>query len=200
MAEVASSGRRRWSWWLLVLVFASACGPADDMPSPSGSIAPSDAADLQLRPVAEIVSRSSAEWDGTQVTCAGHGDGFRDCLASTLDAQRIVLLGPGTQGDKYVLGAVIVDGGDVERAIAGPDAQPGAGWIVYVDLTPGGTTAFETATEAAVGSAIAIIIDGRIVSSPVVAAPITSGDVVVASGLTEHEATSLASKIDPDQA
>jgi hypothetical protein len=33
-----------------------------------------------------------------------------------------------------------------------------------------------------------------------VAAPITSGDVVVASGLTEHEATSLASKIDPDRA
>jgi K+/H+ antiporter YhaU regulatory subunit KhtT len=51
-----------------------------------------------------------------------------------------------------------------------------------------------------VGSAIAIIIDGRILSSPIVAAPITSGDVVVASGLTEHEATSLASKINPDRA
>jgi preprotein translocase subunit SecD len=199
MAKVAFSGRRRCSWWLLVLVFAAACGPADDMPSPPGSMAPSDGAGLQLRPVTEIVSRSSADWDETQVTCAGHGDGFRDCLASTLDAQRIVLLRPGTHGDKYVLGAVIVDGGDVERAIAGQDAQPGTGWIVYVDLTLGGAAAFEAATEAAVGSAIAIIIDGRILSSPIVAAPITSGDVVVASGLTEHEATSLASKIDPDR-
>ena len=183
-----------------MLVFAAACGPADDMPSPSGPMAPSDGAGLQLRPVTEIVSRSSADWDETQVTCAGHGVGFRDCLASTLDAQRIVLLRPGTHGDKYVLGAVIVDGGDVERAIAGQDPQPGTGWTVYVDLTLGGTAAFEAATEAAVGSAIAIIIDGRILSSPIVAAPITSGDVVVASGLTEHEATSLASKIDPDRA
>ena len=200
MQTAASSGRPWWSWWLVVLVFASACGPADDRPSPSVSIAPSDGAGLQLRPVTEIVSRSSADWDETQVTCAGHSDGFRDCLASTLDAQRIVLLRPGTHADKYVLGAVIVDGGDVERAIAGPDTQPGGGWVVYVDLTLGGTAAFETATEAAVGSAIAIIIDGRILSSPIVAAPITSGDVVVASGLTEHEATSLASKIDPDRA
>lgn len=200
MAEVASSGRRGRSRWFLVLVLVSACSPADDMPSPSGSTALSHRADLQLRPVTAVVSRSSADWEQTQLTCAGHGDGFRDCVASTLDAQRIVLLGPGTHGDKYVLGAVIVDGGDVERAIARQDAQPGAGWSVDVGLTPGGTAAFETATEGAVGSAIAIIIDGRIVSSPVVAEPITSGDVVVASGLTEREATSLASKIDPDQA
>ena len=96
-----------------------------------------------------------------------------------------------------MLGAGIVDGNDVERAIAQPDAQPGSGWSVYVNLTAEGTAAFETATEAAVGSEIAIIIDGRIVSSPVVAAPITSGDVVLASGLTERAATSLASKLDP---
>lgn len=184
----------------MVLAFASACVPADDMPSPSGSVALSHRADLQLRPVTEVVPRSSADWEQTQLTCAGHGDRFRDCVASTLDAQRIVLLRPRTHGDKYVLGAVIVDGGDVERAIAGRDAQPGAGWSVDVGLTPGGTAAFETATEASVGSAIAIIIEGRIASSPVVAEPITSGEVVVASGLTEQEATSLASKIDPDQA
>ena len=198
MAEVASSGPRRWSWWLLVLVFASACGPADDMPSPSGSIALPDGADLQLRPVTEIVSRSSPDWDEMQMTCAGHGDGFRDCVASTLDAQRIVLVGPGTRGDKYVLGARIVDGNDVERAIAQPDVQPGGGWIVYVDLTAEGTEAFETATEAAVGSEIAIIIDGRVVSAPVVAVPISSGDVVVASGLTQREAIALASRLDPE--
>jgi len=51
MQTVASSGRPWWSWWLVVLVFASACGPADDRPSPSVSIAPSDGAGLQLRPV-----------------------------------------------------------------------------------------------------------------------------------------------------
>jgi preprotein translocase subunit SecD len=96
-----------------------------------------------------------------------------------------------------VLGSAIADGNDVDRAIAQRDAQPGSGWSVYVNLTAEGTAAFETATETAVSSEIAIIIDGRITSSPVVVAPITSGDVVLAGGLTERAATSLASKLDP---
>ena len=178
-------------------MLASACGPEDDVPSPSGSIASSEGADLQLRPVIEIVPRSSMHWDGTDLTCAALGEALSNCVAATLDAPRIVLLRPGEAGEKYVLGPRIVDGNDVERAIAQQDAQQGVGWSVYVELTPEGTAAFETATEAAVGSEIAIIIDGRIVSSPVVAAPITSGDVVLASGLSEPTATSLASKLDP---
>ena len=167
------------------------------MPSPSGSIASSEGADLQLRPVIEIVPRSSTHWDGTDLTCAALGEALSKCVAATLDAPRIVLLRPGEAGEKYVLGPRIVDGSDVEKAIAQQDAQQGVGWSVYLELTPEGTVAFETATEAAVGSKIAIIIDGRIVSSPVVAAPITSGDVALASGLTERAATSLASKLDP---
>jgi SecDF, P1 head subdomain len=183
----------------IVPVLVSACTSSQDMPSPSGSIGPSDGAELQLRPVTGIVTRSSADWDETELTCMDHGEGLRDCIVSTFDARRIVLLGPGTRGEKYVLGARIVDGSDVERAIAQPDVQPGGGWIVYVDLTAEGTEAFETATETAVGSEIAIIIDGRIVSAPVVAVPISSGDVVVASGLTQREATALASRLDPER-
>ena len=178
-------------------MLAPACSSAEDAPSPSGSIAPFGGVDLQLRSVTEIVPRSSADWDGTELTCTGRGEGLRDCVASTLDTQPVVLLGPEGNGEKYVLGPRIIDGNDVERALAQPDAQPGAGWIVYVDLTTEGTAALETATEAAVGSEIAIIIDGRIVSSPVVAVPITGGNVVVARGLTERQAESLASRIDP---
>jgi preprotein translocase subunit SecD len=46
-----------------------------------------------------------------------------------------------------------------------------------------------------VGSRIAILVDGRIVSAPTVQTPITSGDVVVTSGLTERQATSLATRL-----
>jgi preprotein translocase subunit SecD len=48
-----------------------------------------------------------------------------------------------------------------------------------------------------VGSRIAIVVDGRIVSAPTVQVPISSGEVVVASGLTERAAASLASRLDP---
>jgi preprotein translocase subunit SecD len=200
MTEVSPRRRVECSrWWIVALVLASACTHADGGASPSGSVAPSNGPDLQLRPVIQVVPRSSADWDETVLTCAARGDALADCVAASLDAPRIVLLSPGDGGGKYVLGAAIVDGNDVQRAIAQPGEQAGAGWIVFVDLAAEGTERFETATEAAVGSAIAIIIDGRIVSAPVVAVPISSGDVVVASGLTQREATALASRLDPER-
>jgi SecDF, P1 head subdomain len=197
MAKVASLGRRRLSWWLLVLVFSSACGTTDDRPTPSGSIAPSDSGVLQLRPVVEIVARSSPAWDETDLTCTLQAAARGECAVTALDGPRIVLPGPGEAPGKYVLGPHVVDEGDVERAVAQHDTQPGAGWIVYVDLTAEGTERFAAATKDAVGSQIAIIVDGRIVSSPRVAVPITGGNVVVASGLTERRAAELASRIDP---
>ena len=95
-----------------------------------------------------------------------------------------------------MLGPRIVDAGDVEIAAAQPDAPPSSGWSVSVNLTADGTAALETATETTIGSRIAIVVDGRIVSAPTVQAPIRSGIVVVTSGLTERAATSLASRLD----
>jgi len=149
---------------------------------------------FQLRPVVEVVPRSAAAWDQTELTCADPGEGLPDCVEAALDAPRIVLLGPAE--DKYVLGPRIVDAGDVEIAAAQPDAPPSSGWSVWVNLTADGTAAFQTATESAVGSKIAIVVDGRIVSALTVEATITSGDVVVTSGLTERDATAMASRLD----
>src|SRR4029453_13713748 len=120
----------------------------------------------------------------------GRGEGLRDCVAASLDVSRIVLLGPA--GDKYVLGPRIVDASDVENAAAHPAAPPSPGWALSGNRPADGTPAFQTATETPVGSRIAIVVDGRIVSAPTVQAPITSGDVVVTSELTEREARSLA--------
>jgi preprotein translocase subunit SecD len=185
----------RLAWWLLALVIASACSSTQDTPPPpSGSTAASDGGAFQLRPVVEVVPRTAAAWEQTELTCAGRGDGLRDCVGAAVDAPGIVLLGPA--GVKYVLGPRVVDGSDVEDAAAQPDAPASSGWSVSVNLTADGTAALGTATESAVGSQIAIVVDGRIVSAPTVAAPITSGAVVVASGLPEREATSLASRLD----
>jgi len=185
---------RWWVWFLLALVIPTACSSSPDSPPPSGSTAVSNGGALQLRPVIEVGPRSANAWDQTELTCADRGEGLRDCVAAALDAPRIVLLGPA--GDKYVLGPRIVDAGDVENAAAHPDAPPSSGWSVSVNLTADGTTALETATATTIGSRIAIVVDGRIVSAPTVAARIASGVVVVASGLTEREATSLASRLD----
>ena len=184
---------RRWAGWLLALVIATACGSTPDTPTPSGSTAASDGGVFQLRPVVEVVPRSAPAWDQRELTCADHGEALRECAVAALDVPRIVLLGSG--GDKFVLGPRIVDASDVENAAPHPDAPPSSGWSVSVSLTADGTAAFQTATETTVGSRIAILVDGRIVSAPTVQTPITSGDVVVTSGLTERQATSLATRL-----
>ena len=173
---------------------AAACSSTPDTPPPLGSTAVSNGGALQLRPVVEVVPRSADAWDRTELTCADRGEGLRDCVSGSLDVSRIVLLGPA--GDKYVLGPRIVDANDVENAAADPDAPPSSGWSVSVNLTADGTVALETATETTIGSRIAIVVDGQILSAPTVQGRITSGDVVVASGLTEREARSLASRLD----
>jgi preprotein translocase subunit SecD len=202
-------------WLLAILVLASGCGRADEtasspsmstgtMESSSASVAPSQQTDLQMRQVLEIVQRSSADWDETKLTCSAQGEALSECVASARDVGRIVLLRPEQGGQKYVLGSVIVDETDVAHATAQRErpyaTQFLSYWSVYIDLTAEAAEAFQVATEAAVGSLdpqnqIAIIVEGRIVSSPTVAAPITSGNVVLTGSFTKTQARSLASNL-----
>jgi preprotein translocase subunit SecD len=157
-----------------------------------------------MRQVIEIVAPSSADWDETKLTCSAQGEAVSDCVASARDLGRIVLLRPEQGGKKYVLGSVIVDGTDVVHATAQQERPSGtqllSGWSVYIDLTPEAAGTFQAATEAAAGSLdpqnqIAIIVDGRIVSSPTVVAPITRGNVVLTGSFTKAQAQSLASNL-----
>jgi preprotein translocase subunit SecD len=100
---------------------------------------------------------------------------------------------------KYVLGPVIVDETDVVLATAQREppfaTQLHRGWSISIDLTAEAAGAFQTATEAAVGSQIAIIVEGRIVSSPTVAEPISNGSIVLTGSFTESQARLLASNL-----
>ena len=169
---------------LAILVLASSCGGAGDTASSpsistrtiepsSASVAPSQHTGLQMRQVLEIVPRSSAVWDETTLTCSGQGEVLSECVASARDVGSIVLPRHEQGGQKYVLGSVIVDETDVAHATAqreGPYAPSySAYWSVYIDFTAEAADAFQAAMEAAVGNQIAIIVEGRIVSSPTVA-------------------------------
>lgn len=196
--------RLGWVAWSLVIVaVGAACTAAEDEGSsptisqrPRSPGRPSERTDLQLRPVIAIIQPSSPEWSDTRPTCPGHGDDVAACIASAPDEEEIVILGPGKGSPKYVLGAVIVDEQDVQRAEAHQGEQADLGWSVSVSLTDDAASAFRAATEAAVDSLapqnqIAIIVDSRIVSSPTVVVPITSGSLVLGR-FTEAKATSLA--------
>jgi len=158
---------------------------------------------LEVRQVIKIIASSSSDWKKTPVTCELQDGALRECLVSTLDLSRVVLVvGPPLSGAKYVLGPLIVDAADVARAQAAFGSQFGVGWSVDVHLTPEGAKALYRATVAAVGATfpqdqIAVIVDGEIVSSPHVAEPIRSGSFVITGGLSEEEAKALASTVPP---
>ena len=190
--------------WCLVIAVGAACTAAEDEGSsptisqrPRSSGPPAERTDLQLRSVIAIVRPSSPEWSDTRPTCPAHGDDVGACIGSAPDEEEIVILGPGKGSRKYVLGAVIVDEQDVQRAEAHQEQQADLGWSVSVSLTDDAASAFRAATEAAVDALapqnqIAIIVDSRIVSSPTVVVPITSGSLVLTGRFTEAEARSLA--------
>jgi preprotein translocase subunit SecD len=73
---------------------------------------------------------------------------------------------------------------------------------VAVDLTVESAEAFREVTEAAIGAGrprnqIAIIVDGEIVSSPTVVAPIENGALLISGGFSEQLAKSLAVSVNP---
>jgi preprotein translocase subunit SecD len=173
----------RWACGVLVLVvLAAACG---------GEPAKAGAAAFQLRPVVEVVSGSSPEPNAPDPTCDGEGREEGACLDAHASAS-VVVLEPSNM-DTYVLGPVVVDGGDVAEARAVRNAA--VGWEVIVELTPEGSDALEAATRKSVGHRIAILVDGRIVSAPTVQAPIGSGTVVVTGGPSEAEAKAMAERL-----
>jgi preprotein translocase subunit SecD len=119
---------------------------------------------LQMRPVLETLDASSPE----ALTCEGAG--AATCVADHA-RDRVVLAG--ADRTRYALGPACVTEEDVERARASED-QP-YGWGVDLQLTPSGTAAFADLTRANQGKKLAEVVDGVVISTPVVEAAITSG-------------------------
>ncbi len=93
-------------------------------------------------------------------------------------------------------GQVILTGDQVATAKVGQMEQNGLrSYVVSLTFTPEGTTRFADATTNNVGKRIAIIYDGRVVSSPMVREAITGGQCQIDGMADYEEANSIASTI-----
>jgi preprotein translocase subunit SecD len=100
----------------------------------------------------------------------------------------------GGESSLRVTKEAVLDGADVARAVAQKDPITGD-YGVLVTLTEKGKERFATVTERSVGKRLAVIVDGKIVTAPVVRTKIPGGSLVVSGNLTAKEAGELAEKL-----
>jgi preprotein translocase subunit SecD len=121
------------------------------------------------RPILAL-SPHEQDWKTTDLTCSG--EEWEACLVAAR--------------------ADVVDA----RAVQGHPMSKG--WSVGVQLSPEGSDALASATRAALGSQLATVVDGLVVSGPTVHAPVTVGSVVVGGGLDESAAKRIAASLEPN--
>lgn len=103
---------------------------------------------------------------------------------------------PAGSAEKLVLGPVVLDGADVRGATAAAGAAAG-GWGVELELTAGGRAALCAVTAGLAGRAapadrLGFLMDGTVLSAPVVAGKVTTGTTRIGGGFTRASARNLA--------
>jgi preprotein translocase subunit SecD len=102
-----------------------------------------------------------------------------------------------TGTSKYILAPAEVLGQQVSEASAGIDQQGSAGWFVSLGFNGEGTRAFGSLTSRVTSLAspqnqVAIVLDGLVVSAPVINEAIPSGNAQITGSFTQVEAQDLA--------
>ena len=98
---------------------------------------------------------------------------------------------------KYVLAPASLSGTDIQNAVAGLPTQGAGGWQVDLTMTTDGAKKFaDTTTQLAAQQSpqnqFAIVLDGLVVSAPVVNEPILGGSATISGSFTAEEAKALA--------
>ena len=86
---------------------------------------------------------------------------------------------------------------DVRMARVEPDELTGQP-VLKIRLSPAGQAAFFAFTSQHVGQVVDLVVDGRVLTSPVVSSPIDSEWVVVTGGFTTSELKALAETVNRD--
>ena len=153
---------------------------------------------LEERPTLEIVSPNDPTFQTVVLTCQTQvQQDSKECKGDVQDQNDVWY--PDENGNKVHLAPVVITGGNITsaRAVLQGDSQSVAQWAVEFVLDSEGADAFKNATTAAVAmpaprNQIAIAVDRKIISNPVVQSPITQGRGVITGNFTEQEAKDLA--------
>jgi preprotein translocase subunit SecD len=119
-----------------------------------------------------------------------------DCPGEPLPAEQAGWLCSADESVAYLMLPAALTGAEVAST---DTSESGGSWQVNVDLTDSGERVLIELTASAASrdpkGAIALVIDGRVQSAPVVWEAITGGPVALVGDWTEGEATSLAARV-----
>jgi protein-export membrane protein SecD len=154
---------------------------------------------LEERPTLEIVPPNDPQFTSITPTCqTPEEQDSKACQGTAQDGNDVWY--PDEQGNLVHLGPVVITGANITSATAtlSGTSQSLAEWSVDFVLDGEGTNAFADATRQAVTlpsprNQIAIAVDHRIISNPVVNEAITAGRGVITGNFTEQESKDLAS-------
>ena len=100
-------------------------------------------------------------------------------------------------GNKYLLSPALIEGTELAGADTLPPSQQSVEWGVTLDFNSQGTDEFTRISQALVNTdkQFAIVLDGQVISAPVMNALITDGNAQITGQFTEAEADSLSTSL-----
>ncbi len=99
---------------------------------------------------------------------------------------------PGTGRTIYAQPQAALTTDDIDSAVA---VERGTQSVLEIKLTSSGAKEFGALTETQVGKPVAVLIDGKLISAPVIQEPIRSGRAVISGDFTFETARRIAEAI-----
>ena len=156
---------------------------------------------LEQRKVSGFLDPGQAGYDSTPVTCATEEERqTAACSFKALEDKSIVAFGAdGEANRKYQLGPVLVPGDAIRKATAvysaGGTNSIGTGWEIDFQMTGSGAKTFGDVTTNMVNQQLAIVVDNKVISAPVIQQPITNGQGRITGSFTKRSAQDLATQL-----
>jgi preprotein translocase subunit SecD len=113
----------------------------------------------------------------------------------TAAPDRIATKMAGQAGEVYIDKAALMNESAFKSAKAEPDSR--GSWQIQVELTSAGAKLFSEITGKNIGGRLGFVVDGTVVSAPVIHQQITGPGLVISGSFNKQTATELAAKLNP---
>ncbi|MCW2633965.1 MAG: secD, partial [Blastococcus sp.] len=162
----------------------TAAAPTDSAAATSGVATGSAAPDPNAPPVTqEQAAAAYAALTCEKENVTGEVTRPQDFVATCSDDAKF----------KYLLGATIIEGTQIDDANAATDPTTGA-WIVLLDFKTEGRATWAKYTAEHVQQNVAFTLDGRVISAPTIQGAI-NGQTTITGDFTQKEAADLANQL-----